>query len=229
MGSNNKISKEEAENIVKKCFSIADFCRAVGWEPKGDNYKIFHKYEKEYSLDTSHFTGMKSNIENRNNLKNEKSAEEYSKSAYVRSSTLFKKLIKEGYKEYRCEKCGNTEWMGKKIPLELHHKDGNHSNNDFSNIEILCPNCHAQTDFYRGSKNKKAEKKYCRICGKEVSKWSKNLLCADCAHKMQRKVEWPDKEVLKEKLKTNSISAIGKEYGVSFQTAKKWIIRYGLK
>ena len=41
-----------------------------------------------------------------------------------------------------------SEWMGKPIPLELHHKDGNHYNNDLSNLEILCPNCHAQTDNY---------------------------------------------------------------------------------
>lgn len=39
-----------------------------------------------------------------------------------------------------------TEWNGKPIPLELHHKDGNHYNNDLTNLEVLCPNCHAQTD-----------------------------------------------------------------------------------
>jgi predicted hotdog family 3-hydroxylacyl-ACP dehydratase len=30
------------------------------------------------------------------------------------------------------------------IPLELHHIDGNHHNNSLSNLQILCPNCHAQ-------------------------------------------------------------------------------------
>ncbi len=28
--------------------------------------------------------------------------------------------------------------------LEFHHKDANHSNNDISNCEALCPNCHAR-------------------------------------------------------------------------------------
>ena len=37
--------------------------------------------------------------------------------------------------------------------LELHHIDGNHSNNELSNLTLLCPNCHALTDNYRG-KNK---------------------------------------------------------------------------
>ena len=39
----NIISKEQAEEIVKNCYSIADFCRYVGWVTKGNNYKIFHK------------------------------------------------------------------------------------------------------------------------------------------------------------------------------------------
>lgn len=68
----------------------------------------------------------------------------------IQSNKVRKKLLAEGYKEYRCECCGNTEWMGKPIPLELHHKDGNHYHNELSNYELLCPNCHALTDSYRG-------------------------------------------------------------------------------
>ena len=47
--------------------------------------------------------------------------------------------------------------MGEEIPLELHHKDGDHSNNSISNFEILCPNCHAFTENYRGRKNRMPE------------------------------------------------------------------------
>ena len=39
------------------------------------------------------------------------------------------------------------------IPLELHHIDGNNQNNNLTNLTLLCPNCHAMTDNYRG-KNK---------------------------------------------------------------------------
>jgi Asp-tRNA(Asn)/Glu-tRNA(Gln) amidotransferase C subunit len=74
--SAKKITKEEAERIVKECNSIADFCRKVGWVPMGDNYKTFHRYEKEYGLDTSHFTGVKTNIGNANNKCREKTAAE---------------------------------------------------------------------------------------------------------------------------------------------------------
>lgn len=230
MGTNKKkISKDEAIEIVKRCFSIADFCREVGWVPRGDNYKIFHKYVKEYNLDTSHFNGIKSNIGNRLNKSKEMSFEEYSKNEYARSSTLVKKLIKENLKEWRCECCKNTEWLGEKIPLELHHNDGNHFNNSLENLTLLCPNCHAKTDNYRGKKMKKNVERKCGECGREISRWSRSGLCADCAHKKTRKVEPPLKEELTALLETESISGIARKFGVSFPTVKKWVKKYDIK
>ena len=68
---------------------------------------------------------------------------------------LKKRLIKEGYFEDRCQKCG---WSEKPIgaeftPCELHHKDGNSHNHCLTNLELICPNCHSLTDNYR-SKNR---------------------------------------------------------------------------
>ena len=61
----------------------------------------------------------------------------------IPSHRLKEKLIRDGLKQDKCEKCGIFEWMGIKLPLELHHKDGNHFNNNLDNLEILCPNCHS--------------------------------------------------------------------------------------
>ena len=61
----------------------------------------------------------------------------------IHSARLKIKLVRDGIKEDKCERCGNSHWLGFKLPLELHHKDGNHYNNELSNLEILCPNCHA--------------------------------------------------------------------------------------
>jgi hypothetical protein len=49
-----------------------------------------------------------------------------------------------------CWECGITEWNGKPIVLELEHKDGNSQNNSEDNLSLLCPNCHSQTDTYKG-------------------------------------------------------------------------------
>ncbi len=61
-------------------------------------------------------------------------------------------LIRDGIKEHRCEVCTLTEWMGKPIPLTLHHVDGNKLNNKLDNLKIVCGNCHMQTENF-GIKN----------------------------------------------------------------------------
>jgi len=72
---------------------------------------------------------------------------------HISAHKLKLKLIEDGIKEHKCENCNLTKWNGEKIPLELHHIDGDRYNNVLSNIQILCPNCHSQTDNNSG-KNK---------------------------------------------------------------------------
>lgn len=70
------------------------------------------------------------------------------------SEKIKRHLYAAGFKENKCECCGITEWNGKPISCQLHHIDGNPQNNKLENLQILCPNCHTQTDNY-GSKNAK--------------------------------------------------------------------------
>ena len=46
-----------------------------------------------------------------------------------------------------CERCGYT----KKEILNVHHKDKNKQNNDLKNLELLCPNCHAEKHYLERS------------------------------------------------------------------------------
>lgn len=53
----------------------------------------------------------------------------------------------------KCSQCGWGEinvFTGK-VPLEVHHKDGDYTNNDEENLELLCPNCHSLTATYKAS------------------------------------------------------------------------------
>ena len=104
-------------------------------------------------------------------------------------------MISQGIKKYECEKCHNTEWNGQAIPLQIHHIDGNHFNNSLDNLQLLCPNCHAQTD---------------NVCGKNmVGKYS---------------IAVPDKGELLEKYRElKSIHEVSDYYQISDTTLRKWI------
>lgn len=67
------------------------------------------------------------------------------------------RLIGEGLKENRCEVCGISEWRGKPLSLELHHINSDGEDNRLENLQLLCGNCHSQTDNW-GGRGKKSEK-----------------------------------------------------------------------
>lgn len=236
---------EEFKKSVEESYSIAQALTKLGLSPRGGNYRVFKKFQKLYDIDTSHFTGqghMKGKTHNFNTIPlSEILVKDYEYS----SNKLRKRLISEELKEHKCECCGLTEWLGEPIPLELDHIDGDHYNNLFENLKILCPNCHAKTPTYRGknkkktdseiakikkekTKNKKQKTKTktvynCSSCGVELAKKCKTSLCHSCYQKTQRKVERPPKEQLIKEIEESSYLAVGRKYGVSDNAIRKWI------
>lgn len=71
-----------------------------------------------------------------------------------------RKLIEK--RGHRCEACGLDMWMGRPIPIELHHVDGNTDNNKENNLQLLCPNCHAQQAETHKSRNKNGQRQITR-------------------------------------------------------------------
>lgn len=59
----------------------------------------------------------------------------------------------------KCEKCGWGEEhpVTHNIPLEVHHIDGDCTNNKLENLQLLCPNCHCLTENF-GSLNKNSKR-----------------------------------------------------------------------
>jgi Zn finger protein HypA/HybF involved in hydrogenase expression len=152
-------SKEQLNSYIKESNCFAEVIRKMGLKPSSGSTITLKKKIKELNLDTKHFQGRlvgldKKNLKNikNNNLKLENIL--IKNSTYTNTHKLKLRLFKEKIKKKICEKCGIKNWMGEKISLQLHHKDGDKTNNLLENLEILCPNCHSQTENFV-SKNKK--------------------------------------------------------------------------
>lgn len=73
------------------------------------------------------------------------------------NSTLKTYLIRE--RGAACETCGcPDEWNGKPLALHVDHIDGDSDNNFPTNLRLLCPNCHTQTDTYTARNRKNAKR-----------------------------------------------------------------------
>lgn len=141
---------------VKSSLSYAQVIRKLQLKVAGSNYDTVKRKIEELGLDTSHMTGQGWNKGERfTPLKKSMPLSEILviHSPFVNANHLKERLLKEGIKERKCEYCGNTEWMGKPIALELHHINAVKDDQRLENLVLLCPNCHALTDNYRG-KNK---------------------------------------------------------------------------
>lgn len=82
-------------------------------------------------------------------------AGEFSVSAHI------KRYLREKFNN-KCQICGWSEVnpFTNKIPLEIHHIDGNYMNNSEDNLQLLCPNCHSLTSTYKAAnKNGRKERK----------------------------------------------------------------------
>lgn len=63
-----------------------------------------------------------------------------------------------------CQICGwnQVNKFTGNVPLEVHHIDGDYTNNKEENLQLLCPNCHSLTETFKNHnvKGRKGRKKY---------------------------------------------------------------------
>lgn len=162
---------DKLKYVVKNSSSLAEVLRKFDMSTNGTNPKNLRTFLQEQNIDFSHFktpeewlkiSQTKKTIPLDKILKNE--------IAYNDTCKLKSRLIREGLKENKCEMCGITEWNGKELNMQLHHKNGNHKDNSFNNLQMLCPNCHAQTESYCGKSSKKHHNKENKIVKSKQSK-----------------------------------------------------------
>jgi len=134
---------------------MAQVLRRLGLRAAGGNYEQVKMRINSLQLDTRHWTGQ-AHLRGKSNphVRKHPLKSILRRGTYYQSNKLRKRLLRDGVLEPRCSSCGGVEWMGKSIPLELDHVDGDKTNNQLENIRLICPNCHALTPTYRGKNTK---------------------------------------------------------------------------
>lgn len=138
---------------------------------------------------------------------------------------------------YQCEICGWHEInpTTNKVPLEIHHIDGDYKNNKPENLQVLCPNCHSLTPNFkalnvsereRTQVRKDKKEYYCVDCGKLISKGSTR--CNQCEAKARITEKPLTREELKQLIRTTPFTTIGERVGVSDNAIRKWCKQYNL-
>ena len=154
MAYRGKYDKKALKEALENSTSIRQALFKVGIMPAGGNYATVHMLIKELNIDISHMTGRGWNkgdglgLAAINTIPLEKIL--VKGSTYTNTSRLRKRIIDVGLKTEICEVCRLGKWMGRPISLELNHVNGDRFDHRLENLQLLCPNCHAQTPSYRG-------------------------------------------------------------------------------
>lgn len=125
---------------------------------------------------------------------------------------------------------------------EVHHEDEDRTNNSFDNLYVFATKedhvryhhngvMVKENDYYI-SPDINSKEGTCSVCGARFTYKSYEQLgiyCSkECTHVGQRNTDRPTKEELLELIKSKSMVQIGKDYGVSDNSVRKWCKSYGL-
>lgn len=154
----------------------------------------------------------------------------------------------------QCSICGYDKCIG---ALQFHHINptdkiyGLSSGNCHSwksDIEeskkciLVCANCHAEIHsgiieqslktsfneerYFEKNKDFNSIVNKCKKCGQQITIGA--FYCTKCWSIINRRVERPSREELKRKIRTTAFSEIGRQYGVSDNSIRKWCDDFNL-
>lgn len=210
-----KWTDEQLIEAVKTSTYLIEVGRKLGLSSATDLMKT---RIVELKLDISHF-GLPKHQAGKAKIYSD--SEVFIKDTRTNHVHVKRRAIEQGYVVNKCYWCGvEEEWNGKSITLELDHINGDNKDNRIENLRILCPNCHSQTETYKGRNGLLKPPKKCAVCQKRIRQTSTYCL----KHKPRKyEVDWPSNEELRELAKTVSLNEMAKKFNVSYWCMRKKI------
>ncbi|MEI7035003.1 HNH endonuclease [Streptomyces pratensis] len=149
-------TEETLRELVACSTSLTEVVRRLGISPVGGNQAHIGRRIAALHIDTSHFTATSSGGRGTTCAPQDRLTLRTPSDGRVPGERLRRELVRRGV-ENRCAECGNDGWwLGRPLRLEVDHVSGDWWDDRPGNLRLLCPNCHASTDTYRGRKRGRA-------------------------------------------------------------------------
>ncbi|CAM5328556.1 HNH endonuclease [Streptomyces glaucescens] len=149
-------TEERLRAAVAASNSMRDVVRHLGLDQVGGNQAHIARRIRALGIEISHFAAARRLPAAKAGPRGALLCLGEREDGRVSGERLRRELLRIGRAE-RCVLCGTgPEWNGRPLRLEVDHINGKWWDNRQENLRLLCPNCHAVTDTYRGRKRGRA-------------------------------------------------------------------------
>ena len=197
---------------------MSEVCRRMGVGSRGSSPDLVWKHINLLGISTFHFDGKavwREALEMKRSIQRLPIERWLVVKSPANSVVLKSRLVSERILEEKCAGCKLPPiWSGKRLVLQLEHKNGIHDDCRIENLELLCPNCHSQTSTFCGRNNAKVQK-------------IKNLN-KQRHHPGLKKIEWPSPQEIGILAWIIPTTSIAKDLGVSDKAVDKYMKKFGL-
>jgi Zn finger protein HypA/HybF involved in hydrogenase expression len=202
------ITPTEFKKLVASSSSFAGILRYFKLADSKANRRALYMRMGELQCNISHFT-----LRKRVKSPSLPNFEIFCEHSPLSRKNVKMRILRDNLLPYVC-KCGNSgNWEGKKLVLQLEHKNGIGDDNRLNNLEFICPNCHSQTATFAGRQNALNNPPV----HNHHERWN------------QRKLKWPTKEELEYLVWSKPTTELAKEFEVSDSAISRWCRCYSIK
>lgn len=150
----SKLDSADFAEVVANSRSVSAVLHHYGLVAKGSNFATFKSRIELLGISITHFDPIDFKIRTTHRGPGAPLTDDsaiFCENSLVRPRLVKHRALSKGFLQNRCYECGaEPYWRQKPLVLELDHINGVPNDHRLVNLRILCPNCHSQTDTFRG-------------------------------------------------------------------------------